>query len=476
MLNDKLSWKPHIVSVTTKATRIFMQCRDMLGKTWGLSPKISRWTYIALIRPILAYGCLIWLKGLTINTQLILLERVQRKACVAILNAMPSAPSAGLEVILNIEPIKIFLQCQAINTFIRLKENGNWIYQPDKDNHKLNHGVLVTNLAEQLPSINMPNDKLLHKQHIRTRFEALILPREEMNRSLKKPKPTSDNTIHCFTDGSRFNDKSGSGYTVHSNLDLHFDGFHHLGGRTTVFQAEIHAITASTHTLLEYEPRGQNIHYFIDNQAAITALGKYEIKNKQILECKQLLNQLSSDNKVRLLWIPGHTGHLGNEVADRKAKLGVRQVVFGPEPILPIGAASVKEDIKNWGKREHQTSWTNLPTCNHTKLMVPLANGKIWRQINKLSRQDIRRKTQMLTGHCTLQKHLVNMKFEQDTTCQQCLEDEETAEHFLADCPAFATVRQQTLGNMFLRRNELKSLKVSNILKFCKETGRFEDN
>mgnify|MGYP007025695113 CR=1 FL=1 len=151
-------------------------------------------------------------------------------------------------------------------------------------------------------------------------------------------------------------------------------------------------------------------------------------------------------------------------------------MVHGPEPIIPISIACVKEDIKNWGKQEHKKFWTEIPTCKHTKLMVPLVNGKIWKQISKLPRQDIRRITQMLTGHCTLQKHLVNMKFEQDTTCQQCLEDEETAEHFLSSCPAFATIRQQTLGNMFLRRNELKSLKVSNILKFCKETGRFDDN
>ena len=45
----------------------------------------------------------------------------------------------------------------------------------------------------------------------------------------------------------------------------------------------------------------------------------------------------------------------------------------------------------------------------------------------------MKRITQMLTGHSTLQRHLYLMKMEDSPICQNCLEDEETVEHFLTE-------------------------------------------
>ena len=106
--------------------------------------------------------------------------------------------------------------------------------------------------------------------------------------------------------------------------------------------------------------------------------------------------------------------------------------------------------------------------------MMPNTTSNIWKQIRDMSKSDIRTITHMMTGHSTLQKHLYNMKIEDDPTCEQCLEDIEDLEHYLTDCPAFATVRQQTLGAAFLKCEDLKNLNIKNILKFVKRTKRFE--
>ena len=475
-LHEKMSWKTHIENITKKATNTYMQCRSMLGSTWGLSPKISRWTYTALIRPILAYGCLIWIKVIQTDSQLKLLERVQRKACVATLNAMQSAPTAGLELILNLEPIDIFLTNQALTTYRRLKENGNWMVNPGESHTKLNHFNLITKIAKEIPEISMPTDKMINREHIRTNFEAFILTREEMNRRLRIPRPTTPNTIHIFTDGSRFNNKSGSGYLVRGHENISFSGFHHLGEQITVYQAEIHAIIEAASTLQNYEPINQNILIFIDNQAAIMALGKYEIKNMLILECKHILNKLGAQNSVKLLWIPGHSDHPGNEIADKKAKLGVEKVGIGPEPFIPVSDAYIKHQIKKWCTAQHQKKWEGtVEKYKHTRLMIPAVGNKIWKQVNCLSRQNMRRATQMLTGHCTLKKHLWRMNFEQDPYCEHCPGTEETAEHFLTACPAYSNTRHHTLGNMFLDKNELHNIKINKILMFCERTNRFEN-
>ena len=294
-----------------------------------------------------------------------------------------------------------------------------------------------------------------------------------MNEKIIRPRPYhyEDKTINCCTDGSRFEGNSGAGYIIMGE-DISIHGFSFLGEQTTVYQSELHAIIEATQSLLEEGPQDKTINYYIDNQSAIK--GSYQVKNKQVLEGKNLLNSLAANNKVQLFWIPGHSGHMGNEVADRLAKLGVRSTVNGPQPIIPVSDASIKGDIKDWCKRKHQEIWTNRHNCRQTRMMLPVISSKTWPQLTKLSRQNIKRATQMLTGHATLQRHLFLMKIEDDPTCQNCLEEEETVEHFLTECPAFARERYNTLGNMFLKQRDLPLLKISKILDFIDATNRYE--
>ena len=44
-LDSKLTWKSHITRVTRKATTALMQCRQIVGKTWGIKPSMMKWIY-----------------------------------------------------------------------------------------------------------------------------------------------------------------------------------------------------------------------------------------------------------------------------------------------------------------------------------------------------------------------------------------------------------------------------------------------
>ena len=79
--------------------------RRMLGKKWGLSPKITCWLYTAIVRPMLTYGSELWVnciekKGLTDQ-----LRKVQRLALKMITDCMQSAPMAGMKT-LGVTPIE----------------------------------------------------------------------------------------------------------------------------------------------------------------------------------------------------------------------------------------------------------------------------------------------------------------------------------------------------------------------------------
>ena len=69
----------------------------------------------------------------------------------------------------------------------------------------------------------------------------------------------------------------------------------------------------------------REIHFYIDSKSAVQAVGSYIVKDQMVQDAKMELENLTRRNKVGLNWIPGHEGHLGNEVADRLAKRGATQ-------------------------------------------------------------------------------------------------------------------------------------------------------
>ncbi|KAH8338612.1 hypothetical protein KR074_001173, partial [Drosophila pseudoananassae] len=68
MLDRKLDWKSNIMDRANKATIALYTCRKAISLKWGMSPKIVRWLYTAVIRPILFYGVVVWCPALTNST------------------------------------------------------------------------------------------------------------------------------------------------------------------------------------------------------------------------------------------------------------------------------------------------------------------------------------------------------------------------------------------------------------------------
>jgi hypothetical protein len=71
-----------------------------------------------------------------------------------------------------------------------------------------------------------------------------------------------------------------------------------LGQYTTVFQAEVYAIKACAVENLDRNYKNRNNYILSDSQAAIKALGKYQITSKLVWDCNQSLIQLARHNRV----------------------------------------------------------------------------------------------------------------------------------------------------------------------------------
>jgi hypothetical protein len=100
-VDSKLLFHKHVQEKPAKATAVLVQASRLVGKTWGASPKMVRWIYTAMVRPILSYGALIWVRALHNRTCMAKLRKVQRLACMMITAAYPGSPTAALETLVG---------------------------------------------------------------------------------------------------------------------------------------------------------------------------------------------------------------------------------------------------------------------------------------------------------------------------------------------------------------------------------------
>jgi ribonuclease HI len=467
-IDNKLRWTKHIDNQTHKAQLALITGRRMIGKRWGLKPKQTEWLYKSIVRPILTYGSIVWANSMEIKCNRARLEKVQRTACLMITGTMRSTPTAGMEALLNITPIDIHIEGTAIAGYNRLQRTKSWRPVKGESLWKKGHTHYMNKRTKDFPQILMPQDNGVKKTREVAWYEIKIEDRETIEKT--RPRPHTENIINCFTDGSKTEEATGAGFILMSSTFKEQNSLH-LGPDATVFQAEITAIHNAITTLLQRKTENFHININVDSQAALKALNRYETKQVCVTECKQAINKLvSNNNKVVLKWIPGHEGHMGNEVADRLAKRGSELAVQGPTPFLPLGNTVIRTKIKSWEKKQHSERWSSRKDCRQTKMFLPELNRKWSKEIINQSKKNMRMIIQILTGHNNLRRHKFLMGIEPSAECENCGEEEETSEHFLLKCPFYSLERYQILGNDLLEAEDIRSMKLTKIRNFIGNT------
>ena len=135
------------------------------------------------------------------------------------------------------------------------------------------------------------------------------------------------------------------GYGLHTEeLEIAESG--RLEDHCSVFQAEDIAINRAAVLLLEHRISQEDIRIFSDSQAAIRALNSGITKSETVEACLLSLNEIASRNRLRVIWIPGHSDFTGNCEADRLAREDTLQNLDPSRPAsyIPISNSKLLVD------------------------------------------------------------------------------------------------------------------------------------
>ena len=455
ILDKGLTWKMQLETVTQKATKALWACRNAIGKTWGLKPKVVLWIYTAIVRPIITYASTTWWMALNVINSRNKLSKVQRLACLSVTGAMRTTPTAAMEVLLNLPPLHIYVEGEARVGRYRLQCGGMWDSSScDYGHQKFGRDMILDTILE------MGTDKMIPTLCFNKPVTVSITERGEWTEGTQ---PIPKDGLVWFTDGSKTNDGTGAGAYCRNTGEKFWTS---LGKYATVFQAEIYAIIICATEMLGRNYKGKNIYILSDSQSALFALDSVQFNSKLVWNCFQLLSGLAERYKVHLFWVPGHEGIEGNEMADSLAKKGASVPFIGPEPVCGISYAGARQAIREWMERRHLNAWRTTPGQRQAKEFIVKPSQRRTKELLKLSKKQLRTAVGLFTGHCPLKRHLHLMGLENDPMCRFCNQNVETASHILCSCVALERLRFVNFEAGILTPNEVTKLPVVRVLSF----------
>ena len=261
--------------------------------------------------------------------------------------------------------------------------------------------------------------------------------------------PATDYDVICYTDGSKMDEKVGWGVLVGTSASRFIENSS-LVSSATVYQAELHAIFKACGFIADLP--GERVIIHTDNSAALWALKARLITSSTVVVCRDALNGIGATRQVTLKWIKAHAGHLGNEIADAAAKHGCDIALCETTPVAnQIIKAKAKAHYDNlWEER-----WKQRSDCRQTKLWFPSVNADSRaksKSLLSLPRESLSTAIQFITGFNRLYKHqkVCDRTEDIDSTCRLCLEEDESAWHVVAECPAVCQFRTSAFGAPFL--------------------------
>ena len=118
---------------------------------------------------------------------------------------------------------------------------------------------------------------------------------------------------------------------------------------------------------------------------------------------------------------------------------------MGPKVICKfkcVKDAASRYFISQWNKQ-----WSGLDTCRQSKRFWPAVNVETSKFLLKLSKKQLNKITQLVTGHGFNNYHLNLKDPSRDPNCRFCGEEVEDSWHLVMECHHFNRIRFETVAH-----------------------------
>ena len=265
-LDAKLHWKKHVQNKIDKTKKFLSNIAQITRKNWGPKPKLMRWAYLGVVRPSLSYASLIWGHRASFSEDK--LRKLNRLAINTFGSFPKSTPTRALEIMLDIMPLHLFCEQEALASRVRLDDvlDLDWDGTNQKKTHAVGHLKYWDDLLSSSdidPSTSDRCSEIIWPTGFRLNKDSFS--------GLAKHRALSQYNI--FTDGSRSGGQTGAGAIIYRGKQEILQIKNRLPNTSSVFQAEIFAIGTAASTLIDRnETNMKFVKIFVDSQAALLAI------------------------------------------------------------------------------------------------------------------------------------------------------------------------------------------------------------
>ncbi|XP_020296074.1 uncharacterized protein LOC109861009 [Pseudomyrmex gracilis] len=459
-IDYKLSWKKHVVMTRNKVLPRVNILKAIAGIKWGAHPLVLMTAYKGLVRSVFEWGCQVTFPlG---EQEMQVLDRLQY-ACVRVAcGLMRTTPTNVLLDLVCEQPLmyrhRYLLSKYVCRVLARtnhpvgrlIEENcANWspicvgvrfgLMEIGKELAPITRNVIRYTLPG---SLALPFGVGYRRCCVDTEVGYRIRESEDPQSVFSGYLSETGATRVFFTDGSLARPSDGAspaavGFAVVSvnPVLVHQE---RIGASSTIFDAEAMGVLCA----LEYaDDLGfPSVVVASDSLSVLRCLESPDPRGNHSLvvyKIKEVVVKLERKGvRVKFVWVPGHVGVHGNELADSHAK----QALSLPEPAEKHEVSSLFPSIRSTilqQSREHLLSLSRHKGGRYFKY-VPEPLGKPWYSKTKkgkfLPRQLISLVSRIRTYHTAVNSHLFEKNIVDSASCQ-CGQPEQNINHVFFHCP-----------------------------------------
>ena len=444
--DSRLTWKNQINECQKKGLNRSKLMSKLSGTTWGANLKTQLQTYQGYVRPTLEYGMAAW--GTCSNAQMEKLNKVQNQSLRRITGGIKSTPITQMETICGIESLPERRDKKILTQFNKMKAHTKHPLHErtkTKSRRRLKRISFIES-ARKLENANGMSDLQIEENRTTTcppwdrhKVPTTINDIPQLNNKTQNNKETKlhttmmhidekypkDEWIRIYTDGSasEATETGGAGVFIEwPNGDTHEHSVA-AGTQCTNYKAEAIAIREGATVMRDKNTSiNANIVFLTDAKQVLDSLD--DPNNTDLSQTTSELIQLAAKaNKVKLQWIPGHCGIMGNHISDTLSKMGAKK----PQPETKYQMGEIKTLVKNKAK----VAWTK----KHPDFQKD-------DPIKKLNRKEQVAIFRLRTGHNSLKHHMFKVFKIGETDLCECGEEKQDASHVLQTCKQYQSERE----------------------------------